>query len=172
MAPRLRKAFSRAARRFAPGREALLAHSWISPIALRLTHPSLWHLNRRSVRRAVPLGLLIAFLVPLGQVVAAVLAALHLRAHIPVAVGITFITNPFTLPFIYYAAYRTGAALLPYEPAFPRGAIDSAALMSIAAPLLVGFATIALAAAAIGYVLATAWWRGILVSRWRRRSRG
>jgi len=45
-------------------------------------------------------------------------------------------------------------------------------LMSIAAPLLVGFATIALAAAAIGYVLATAWWRGILVSRWRRRSRG
>ena len=119
----------------------------------------------------MPLGLLIAFTVPLGQILAAVFAALHLRAHIPVAVATTFVTNPFTLPFLYYAAYRIGAALLPYEAAFPTGPVDLGVLPGIAAPLLVGFAVMALVASALGYAVAALWYRGRLVARWRQRGR-
>lgn len=165
----MRNAFHRAARRFTPDREAIIAHRWLRPVAARLAHPSLWHLNRRSVVRAVPLGLLIAFMVPLGQVVAAAFAALYLRAHVPVAAGITFVTNPVTLPVFYYAAYRVGAALLPYEAAFPTGPLDAAALTGVAAPLLLGFIVMGLIAALLGFALTSLWWRGRLAWRWRRR---
>lgn len=165
----MKKALHRAARRFAPDREAIIAHRWLRPVAARLAHPSLWHLNRRSVVRAVPLGLLIAFMVPLGQVVAAAFAALYLRAHVPVAAGITFVTNPVTLPVFYYAAYRVGAALLPWEAAFPSGPLEMAALTGVAAPLLLGFVVMGLVSAGIGFALTSLWWRSMLAWRWRRR---
>lgn len=167
----MKDAFHRAARRFAPDREAILAHRWLRPVAAQLAHPSLWHLNRRSVVRAVPIGLAIAFLVPIGQIIAASFAALYLRAHVPVAAGVTFVTNPVTLPVFYYAAYRIGAALLPYEASFPTGALDMAALTGVAAPLLLGFAVMGLVAASVGFALTAIWWRSRLAWRWHRRRR-
>lgn len=160
----------RAVNRIAEEREALLGHGLLRPVAGRLSHPSLWHVSRRSAMRAVPLGLIIAFTVPLGQVIVAAFAALYVRAHIPIAAAITFVTNPLTLPFIYYAAYRAGAAILPGSPAFtPAALTDPLALPALALPILLGFAMIGVAAASIGYLGASLWWRTRLAQRWRRR---
>lgn len=162
----------RAVDRIAEERDALLGHGLLRPVAGRLRHPSLWHVSRRSAMRAVPLGLLIAFMVPLGQVIAAAFAALYVRAHIPMAAVITFVTNPFTLPFIYYAAYRVGAAILPGSPPFsPAALTDPLTLPALALPILLGFVVVGLVTAGIGYLAAGLWWRTRLTRRWRRRQR-
>ena len=89
-------------------RDAILENRWIRPFAHRLGHPSLWHLNRRSVSRGVALGLVAGFMIPVGQIIVAAVLALSVRANIIVAASFTFVTNPLTFPAIYYAAYRVG----------------------------------------------------------------
>lgn len=74
--------------------------------------PNLWHLNRMSSSRAFFIGLFMAFMpIPLQMVVAA-LAAIWLRANLPLAVALCWITNPLTFAPIFYLAYRVGAATL------------------------------------------------------------
>lgn len=81
------------ASRFVVSREAVLSNRWISPFAHRLVHPSLWHLNRRSVARGVALGLFAGFLIPIGQIAVAAFLAVTVRANVVVAATATFVTN-------------------------------------------------------------------------------
>ena len=57
-------------------------------------------------------GLFWGLLIPIGQIPFAAATALVLRANVPVAAAATFITNPFTFPPVYYAAWRTGKWVL------------------------------------------------------------
>lgn len=120
--------------------------------------------------RAVPLGLLIAFMIPLGQVIVAAFAALYFRAHIPIAAATTFVTNPLTLPFIYFAAYQVGAALIPGAAAWPaEGVLSLTGLGGLVWPIMLGFVVIGLVSSALGYAVSALWWRSRLAARWQRR---
>lgn len=128
-------------------REDILASRWIRPVAHRLVHPSLWHLNRRSVSKALAIGLLSAFIVPIGQFICAALLAIPTRANVPVAAAATLVTNPITFPPIYYAAYQLGAGL----------GLDTIAYTPVRL-----FAAVAAGMICMGVVLAT---MGFLASR-------
>jgi uncharacterized protein (DUF2062 family) len=69
-------------------------------------------LNRRSVSRAFFVGFFVAFIPMPLQVVAVLLPLPFFRYNVPIAFSLVWITNPLTMPFIYYVEYVTGNLLL------------------------------------------------------------
>jgi uncharacterized protein (DUF2062 family) len=153
--------------------QTLLSSRWLRPFAHRLRHPALWHLNRRSVPRGLALGLFVGFILPVGQILLAALLAVPARANLPLSAAATLATNPITFPAIYYAAYRTGSALL----ANPAGAAAEEATAGFAAkflhvtgPTALGLLVFACVAAALGYAAGSLWWRLRTLRRWKNRA--
>jgi len=160
-----------------PGPEKLLANRWIRPFAHRLAHPEIWHFNRRNVARGVALGLFVGFLVPVGQIVLAALLAATARGNLLIAAVATLVTNPFTFPPIYYAAFRTGSFLLNTKSAGENsGPVDYAQTPSLvemitgaSVPTLFGLVLFALVSAAAGFGAVHICWRLSIRRQWRRR---
>lgn len=95
-----------------PSPEQIRNNSSLKFLAPLFSRPNLWHVNRRSVARAFVAGLFFAMLpVPFQMVFAACLAFM-INANVPIAVGLVWITNPLTMPPIFYATYRLGAWML------------------------------------------------------------
>src|SRR5690349_4553658 len=70
-------------RKYLPQPEAVLARAWCAPFRPWLAHPSLWHLNRRSVAGAVAIGLFAGLIPGPFQMLGALLLAIPLRRNIP-----------------------------------------------------------------------------------------
>ena len=68
--------------------------------------------NRHSVAKGVLVGLFIAFIPMPAQMVAIVFLQPLFRFNLPLAIAMVWITNPLTMPFIYFVEYKTGAFLL------------------------------------------------------------
>jgi uncharacterized protein (DUF2062 family) len=105
-------------RRWVPDPKQVIHHPWLAWLGPRLTHPRLWHINRRGIAMALSIGLFFGLLIPVAQIPLAGIAAVLLRANLPVAVCSTLITNPVTFAPIYIFAYRLGSLLLG-DPALP-----------------------------------------------------
>ena len=173
--------FARWMARNMPSREQLAESRWIGRFGQRALHSEFWRFTRRSVPRAVAVGLFVGvfFLIPGIQIIAAAIFSIPWRANIPVAAGMTFLTNPFTTPFVIVAAiwvgnllgfdadanaikamYRSGASVGQW----------AAWLATDAAPALVtGLFIIGLASGALGYFLSVFVWRWWTARKWRRR---
>lgn len=82
---------------------------WFAPF---LADPRLWHINRGSLNRGVYVGVLCAFFPLPGQMPLAIIGALIFRANVPMAVALTWLTNPFTAIPVSWTAYSVGAWLL------------------------------------------------------------
>ena len=72
-------------------------------------------INRKMVSRAMLVGLFIAMIPMPLQMLAVILIAPFFRFNVPIGVSLVWITNPFTMPFIYYIEYTTGNILLMQE---------------------------------------------------------
>ncbi len=161
-------------RKFMPKRDELARNKYLAPIAHRFLTPELWRFTRRSVPRGVALGLFAAFIVPLGQIFLAAFLALPARANVPLSVGVTFVTNPFTFPFWAVIAKQVGELMLNIDAAMGAEAagqfVDDRGVLAqffeLAGVTAFGFVTLAIVSAAMGYLLASMMWR-IIVSRKR-----
>jgi uncharacterized protein (DUF2062 family) len=72
-------------------------------------------INRRSVTRGVGIGLFWGF-IPMPMQMAAVLATTpFIRFNVPIAISMVWLSNPFTMPPMYYMEYLTGNFLLGRE---------------------------------------------------------
>ena len=73
--------------------------------------------NRKMVSKAVLIGLFIAF-IPMPMQMLAVLAFMpFLKFNVPIALAMCWISNPLTMPLIYYIEYLTGSFILGTEVA-------------------------------------------------------
>lgn len=166
-----------------PTRESMEQVGWLRPIAHIVLRSDLWRFHRRSVPRGVALGLFIGIflMIPGLQIIGAVLVSLPFRANVPLAVGMTFLSNPFTTPLILLASIGIGNRLLGLHADIStltvlhaQGADIGAYtrwLFSDAAPaLLAGLGFISVAAGAIGYFLATFLWQWWIRHKWRHRA--
>lgn len=68
--------------------------------------------NRHSVAKGAFIGLFIAFIPMPAQMVLIVLLQPLFRFNLPIAFTMIWITNPLTMPGIYFIEYQTGAFLL------------------------------------------------------------
>ncbi len=173
-----RKFFRRLFKRYLPEPEAILAMPWCAPFRPWLAHPNLWHLNRRSVRGAVAVGLFCGLIPGPLQMLGALGFCLAWKKNIPVALLATFYTNPFTIVPLYLLAYAYGKALLgvrhandvirPYEWDWSLSNLWEWT-MSLGKPLALGLPALALTLAVLGYFITELAWRAHIVLAWRKR---
>lgn len=95
-----------------PTPEKIMESRSLQLFAPHLADARLWHFNRHSLNKAVYIGVLSAFFPLPGQMLLALIGALIFRANVPMALGLTWITNPLTSLPIFYAGYYIGAKLL------------------------------------------------------------
>jgi uncharacterized protein (DUF2062 family) len=163
--PRLRGWF----KRHIPSRETIDSYRLLRPFAKQLSRPDLWHLNHRSVPRGVALGLGVGVIIPFMHVILAAILAIPVRANVAIAGAFTLVVNPLTIPPIYYAAYHIGLWELHQDAFGPDPVAAQQASGELArmlfwlhhasGPIAMGIATIAICAAAGGYLLSALLWR-------------
>jgi len=165
-------------KRWFPTREQLMQSRWLGPLAHHFQDERLWQTDRGSIARGVAIGLFFGLLLPLAQFLFAVAFAIWLRGHVAVAAAATFVTNPLTFAPLYWLAHRIGSTLLgrSHTQAEADAAMVEAqaqataaaqgwfsatweAVVNAGAPLMVGLAVMAVAAALIGFVLVWLLWR-------------
>jgi uncharacterized protein (DUF2062 family) len=168
-------------RRHAPSREQVLESRWLRPFGERIRRSDLWRFTRRSVPRGVAVGLFVGIflMIPGLQIIGAALASAPLRANIPIAAAMTFLSNPATTPFVLLAAIGVGnrlgfqADMAAFE-ALRAGEANAGEwltwLLSSAAPaLLTGLALIGVVAAFAGYWISLFAWRWWVARKWNQR---
>jgi len=178
-------------RRLLPSPDAVRANPWLRWIGPALHHPRLWHMSRRGIALGTALGVFFGLLVPIAQIPLAAAAAVVLRANVPTAVASTLVTNPVTFAPVYYAAWRTGSAILgapagAAPPPLPGDGTPRAVTVSVppdghrlvrawhrlagvGKPLLLGLAIFATVSGALSYLLVSWGWH--LKVRLQRRAR-
>jgi uncharacterized protein (DUF2062 family) len=144
-----------------PTREELAASRWLKPVGEQILDPQLWRLNHESAARGVAIGIFWAFAVPVAQFLFAAAHSVWWRANIPVAAAVTLITNPLTVGFWLWLAYRLGSLVLDAPALVPmaEGASRLAWLAAVGRPALLGMGIFAVAGSAIGYVTVKLVWR-------------
>jgi uncharacterized protein (DUF2062 family) len=158
-----------------PTRAEMERNKYLAPIAHRFARSELWRFTRRSVPRGVALGLFAGFIIPIGQIFLAAFLALPFRANVPVAALVTFVTNPFTLPFWLVVANRVGAFLLMDMGVSAVASADGgwwaelAWFMHTAGVTTFGYLVLSFAAPVVGYVGSALAWRVLVARRWSRR---
>ncbi len=95
-----------------PTPEKILESRSLRLFAPHLADARLWQFNRHSLNKAVYIGVLSAFFPLPGQMLLALIGALVFRANVPMALGLTWITNPLTTLPVFYAGYYVGAKLI------------------------------------------------------------
>jgi uncharacterized protein (DUF2062 family) len=168
-------------RRNMPSREQIAEHRFSRPFRSHLRRDELWRFTRRSVPRGVAVGLFVGilFLIPGVQIIGAAIFSLPIRANIPVAAGMTFLTNPLTTPALLVAAgevgsvFGFGADIGTVRAMLARGTSLqdwlSWLLSDAALGILCGLTVIAAVSAAIGYFVSILIWRWWTGRKWRRR---
>lgn len=169
-------------KRHIPTRESIHRYRLLRPFANRLSDPALWRMTRRSVPRAVALGLGIGVIIPIMHVAIAAIFAIPARANVAIAAAFTLVVNPLTIPPMYYAAYRIGSWELRHDATLVNPAAAEQVSGELArfmfwireasGPIALGVLTIAATAALLGYVVSALLWRWWLGSRWRQRRQG
>lgn len=167
--------------RITPSREVVLKSRWLKPFGRRIRRPGLWRFTRRSVPRGVAIGLFVGIfvMVPGLQIVAAALACTPFRGNIPLAAGMTFLSNPATTPFFIVAAVGVGNGLGFHADLSTFEALAShhasvgrwlAWVVSDAAPSVVsGLIIIGAGVAFAGYWVSLVGWRWRVARKWRQR---
>lgn len=155
-----------------PTAEGLSRQRWLRPVAHRLFEHGLWHAKTESVARGVAIGMFWAFVVPFAQIVFATAHCVWWRANIPVAAGITLITNPFTIGGWLWLAYQTGSLFVAPDTAAPAPAAEGwfGMLQALGWPTAVGMGLFAVGGAALGYLAVKLFSRTRLAWRMRRRA--
>jgi uncharacterized protein (DUF2062 family) len=166
-------------RKHIPSKDSIHRYRLLRPFARQLGQPALWRLHRRSVPRAVALGLVVGVIIPVMHTILAAILAIPLRANVAVAAAFTLVVNPITIPPMYYAAYRIGSWELHHDAVLvnPAAAVRVSGelgrflfwIHEASGPIAVGILTIAVLAGLAGYAFSALVWRWWLGSKWRQR---
>jgi len=160
-------------KRFMPDHHTIKNNKYLQIFGDLLHNANLWHLNRRSVAKAFAVGLFFAFVPVPFQMVLAAGVAIIVHANLPLSIALVWITNPLTIPAIFYFCYVVGAWVLGVkEQAFTfevswQWLIDS--LSTIGPAFLLGCGILATLFSILGYVSIQILWRYSVNKEWKKR---
>ena len=156
-----------------PDPEKLKQQKSLQFLGDKLHDANLWHLNRRSVSLAFAIGLFAAWIPTPGQMAIAAVAAFYAGANLPISVALVWITNPLTMPPMFYFAYIVGLKALGLESPAADFEFNLDSLMSslgeIGGPFLFGCLILGTISAILGYFGIKLFWRYYISKQWRLR---
>jgi len=158
---------------YLPSKERLKASKSLRFLGDRLFANDLWHINRKSIAKAFLVGVFAALIpIPFQMVLAAILA-LYIQGYLPVSIALVWLTNPVTMPFVFYFTYKVGCLILDV-PVHNTGFEISWAwfmekLSSIWKPLYLGSLVCAVIASIISYFTVNFLWKLHVIRRWKQR---
>lgn len=160
-------------RRYLPDPRKIRDHKHLRVFGTLLHDPNLWHLNRRSASGAFAVGLFMAFVPMPFQMIPAAALAIMLRVNLPISVALVWLTNPVTMPPVFYFCYSLGAWILDT----PMHAVGydfswewiTTELTRVWKPFLLGSFLVAGVSAAIGFFGIRGLWRWHVVRDWEQR---
>ena len=157
-------------KRFMPDPQKVRNHKHLKIFGKLLHDANLWHMNRRSVAGAFAVGLFFAWVPVPFQMVLAAAGAIIFRTNLPISVGLVWLTNPVTMPPLFYGAYLFGAMILGhsggkfnFEPSFDwllHG------LDTVWMPFLLGCLLLGILSSVTGYITIRLLWRLHVVRLW------
>lgn len=160
-------------KRYMPDPETIKNNRSLRFLGGVVNEPNLWHLNRHSIARAMAIGLFWAMIPMPMQMLAAALCALPLRANLPISIGLVWLTNPLTIPPIFYANYKVGTWLMSTPAVQLPEKITIGWIMEVTTthwqPLYLGSVAVGVLLAAIGYFGVLLYWRWWVSRNWKRR---
>lgn len=167
------KNFLKRLKRYIPERQELLENKYLRIFGGILHDPNLWHLNRYSVATAFSIGIFSMLIpIPFQMLLAAALAILF-HANLPISVVLVWISNPVTMPAIFYFCYKIGAWILDTHPEPIHIQLSwewlGAKLHMIWKPLLLGSFICAFTGAVLVNLLIRGLWRLAVLRNWKIR---
>ena len=160
-------------KRLMPDHQTIKTNKHLQIFGDLLHNANLWHLNRRSVSKAFAVGLFFAFIpVPFQMVLAAGIAII-VHANLPLSIALVWITNPLTMPAIFYFCYLVGTWIIgaPTEEfAFQASwqwLVDS--VSTIGPAFIIGCGVLATVFAILGYIAINSIWRFSVAKEWQKR---
>ncbi len=160
-------------KKITPDHDTIRNHKHMQIFGTLLHDPNLFHLNRRSVSGAFAVGLFWAMIpIPL-QMLAAAASAIIFRVNLPLSVALVWLTNPLTMPPVFYINYRLGAWLLNTPRPETEFEVSmgwvAASIDQIWQPLYLGSFVSGVVLGIFGYTSARLLWRMRIISRIQER---
>ncbi|GGX81482.1 hypothetical protein GCM10007160_06000 [Litchfieldella qijiaojingensis] len=159
--------------RYLPHPDTLKRQRSLRVVGHLIGNPSLWVLSRRSVANAFMVGLFSALLPIPFQMVVAAFGAWLLRCNLPLSVGLVWITNPLTMPVIFYGNYLLGAWLLSTPAREAPGHLSThwiaEQMVDILPVLVLGSLVSAVVVGLAGNLIIRLIWRWHVARSWKRR---
>ena len=160
-------------KRYLPDPNKIRDHKQLRCLGPLLKDPNILHLNRRSVSGAFAVGLFFAMMPVPFQMLLAAIAAVFTRVNLPISVVLVWLTNPLTIPPIFYSAYLLGAWILGTPPLDMEFEFTvewmTEELSIIWKPLLLGSLIAGSVAATTGYIAIQVLWRRLVQRSWEQR---
>jgi len=160
-------------KRFMPDHQMVRNHRHLRFLGKLLHDPNLFHLNRRSASGAFGVGVFVAFVpVPFQMALAAAFAVLF-RVNLPISVALVWLTNPITMPPVFYFVYKVGTWMLGTPArelqfqATPEWLMQE--IGAIWQPFLLGSFVVGTLCAVVSYFAVRGLWRLRIVRHWQRK---
>lgn len=150
-------------KKYLPHPDIIIKNRWIKLLGPRLQEPGLWHINRKSCSGGIAVGVFCAFIPMPFQMLLAAIGAVFFKSNILVAVPTVWISNPITMPPMFYFCYLVGAEILgsnigdfEFELSFNWLLTG---LNEIWQPFLLGCLVVGAAVSALSFILTRVVWR-------------
>jgi uncharacterized protein (DUF2062 family) len=118
--------------------------------------------NRKMVARAVLLGMFIAFIPMPFQMLFVLVFMPFFKYNVPIAISMCWLSNPLTMPPMYYMEYLTGSFFLGIEPQPVEMTLEwfSNNIDNIFVPLYVGTLFYSVFGSLLAYWAVNHFWKG------------
>ncbi len=159
--------------KFIPDPEVIKRHKSLQFLGDKLHEPNLWHLNRRSISMAFAVGLFCAWIPTPTQMAIAAVGAIYYRANLPLSVGLVWITNPVTMPPLFYFAYKVGLWFMNQSAVADESEFSISGMFSglgdVWQPFLAGCFIMGIVSSAAGYFGIQYYWQQHITKKWAER---
>jgi hypothetical protein len=162
-------------KRYLPDHRKVREHKHLRFFGSLLHDPNLWHLNRRSASGAFAVGLFMAFMPVPFQMLLGATGAILFRVNLPLSVALVWITNPLTMPPMFFFTYRLGVWLMGIPPSHGEFHFELSyewlvgGLGAVWQPFLLGCFVAGSLSALVGYLTIRGLWRLHLVRHYNER---
>ena len=156
-----------------PDHHKIREHKHLRFLGPVLHDPNLLHINKRSVSGAVSLGLFLAFVPVPFQMLLAAISSILVRVNLPISVGMVWVSNPLTMPPMFYFAYKVGSWIMGVPPMDIDFELSfqwlGQSLSEIWEPFLLGCFIVGSVSAVLGGLGVRALWRMKVQQLWNHR---